>query len=272
MTRGAKVAVALVFTASAVFGADAAEPVRVPVVKIVRQIKRADYEGNRSALQHLYEKLAPFVEDKELGSRVRYWRGFALWRKALNALNGGESVDSKEMEQDLTQALEEFKAAAAADPAFVDAKAGAISCLGNTMYLHREDQARLQELLDQIKPMVQEARAAAPDNPRLIWVMGPNLWNTPPERGGGQDKAIESYLTALEAWRKQKDTVTDPLEPTWGEPELYMSLSWSYLNRTAPDLVAAEKYARMALDLVPYWHYTRDILLPQINEAKAKHH
>jgi len=32
----------------------------------------------------------------------------------------------------------------------------------------------------------------------------------------------------------------------------------------------AERQARAALELVPYWHYVRDILLRQIQEAKAK--
>jgi hypothetical protein len=48
-----------------------------------------------------------------------------------------------------------------------------------------------------------------------------------------------------------------------------MSLGWSELNRTTADLDAAEKHARSALALVPYWHYVRDILLPQIEKAKA---
>jgi len=242
---------------------------RQQVVDIVEKIRRADYENDRPALKQLHAELAPFVQDEQFGSRVRYWRGFALWRKAQNAMN--ESVDPKEIEQDLALALEEFQQAAGADPKFIDARAGAISCVGNTMYLNRENQTRLQELVTQVRPLIQEARAAAPDHPRLLWVLGPNLWNTPPERGGGQDRAIESYLAALETWRRQKGTVTDPLEPVWGEPELYMSLSWSYLNRATPDLEAAEKYALLALQLVPYWHYTRDILLPQIHEAKAKH-
>ena len=269
MTQSTRVLAALAVAVSAM---PAAESARKQVTGIVTQIRRADYENDRPSLRQLYEKLTPFVEDKEIGSRVRYWRGFALWRKAQNAMNTmNESTDAKEIEQDLTRALEEFKAASAADVAFFDAKAGAISCVGNTMYLNRADQARLQELVAQVRPMIQEVKAAAPENPRLIWVLGPNVWNTPPERGGGQDKAIESYLGALELWRKQKDVVKDPLEPAWGEPELYMSLAWSYLNRATPDLDAAEKYARMALELVPSWHYTRDILLPQINEAKAKH-
>ncbi len=33
----------------------------------------------------------------------------------------------------------------------------------------------------------------------------------------------------------------DPLEPSWGEPELLMSLAWSHLNGNTPDLDAAEQ-------------------------------
>ena len=101
-------------------------------------------------------------------------------------------------------------------------------------------------------------------------MLGPNQWNTPPERGGGQDKAIATYQKGLDAIREHKESANDPLEPTWGEPELLMSLAWSNLNRTTPDLKAAEQYAQAALKLVPYWHYLRDILMPQIRAAQAK--
>jgi len=212
--------------------------------------------------------LTPFVEDKELASRVRYWRGFALWRRAVNGFN--ESVDSKEQEQDLTQAVDEFNKAGASDPGFVDAKIGEVACLGLSAFLNQKNPARLQELMAQVSPIMKEARAADPDNPRLTWVLGPILWRTPAERGGGQAVAMETYQKGLEVARKRKGTANDPLEPSWGEPELLMSLAWSNLNRTTPDLSAAEQYARSALEIVPYWHYVRDILVVQIRDAKAK--
>jgi hypothetical protein len=49
-----------------------------------------------------------------------------------------------------------------------------------------------------------------------------------------------------------------------------MSLAYSYLNAKPSDVNAAERYARDALEIVPYWHYVRDILLPQILTAKPK--
>jgi hypothetical protein len=237
------------------------------VAPVVAQIKHSDYAGDRAAMQKGYDDLKPFLEDNALASRIRYWRGFAQWRQAINGFN--DSVNPKELEQNLKIALDEFKLALEKDPTFVDAKVGTISCLGYLAFMNRQDQTRAKELVGQIMPLVKEATDTAPDNPRLIWVRGPILWNTPPERGGGQDKAIENYQRGLGICSTIKAS-DDPFEPSWGKPELMMSLAYSYLNTTPGDVNAAERYARNALEIVPYWHYVRDILLPQILEAKTK--
>jgi uncharacterized protein len=241
---------------------------REHVVQMVSQIQRADYEGDHAALKRFYGELAPVAQTTNLASRVRYWRGFALWRRAMNGFN--ESVDPNELEEDLTQAIREFDEAVRLDPGFVDAKVGAISCLSNLIFLNRKNAARVQELAAQAVPLRKEAEAAEPANPRLLWVLAPICWYAPPEHGCSQGKAMEMDQRGLEAARKQMRIPSDPLEPSWGEPELLAALAWVNLHRAAPDLNAAEQYARSALGLVPYWHYVRDILIPQIQEAKKK--
>jgi hypothetical protein len=249
-------------------GEAATKGLRDEVIGIVTQIQRADYEGDRATLKKGYDELAPYLENKELGSRIRYWRGFALWRSAINGGND-PSTDQKELENEFNQAADEFKEALGQDPTFVDAKVGAISCLGYVAYYHRQEKERLTELLAEIFPLVREARTAAPDNPRLIWVMGPILWNTPADRGGGVDKVIENYERGLEICSRIK-APEDVLEPSWGKPELMMSLAYTYLQKNPPAVTAAERMGRGALELVPHWHYVRDVLLPQIVAAKSK--
>jgi hypothetical protein len=264
--------VILVALAAAALAAPPELP-RETVLKIVAQIQRADYEGDRSTLNSLYEQLTPFVDEPELAARVRYWRGFGKWRRGINGFN--ETPTPKDLAEDLTDGESEFAAAIQRDPGFVDAKVGAASCVGLRLFLEgvfskEKDFTRLNQIMAPISQLLKEAKAAAPENPRLLWVVGPNEWSTPTQFGGGQDKAMETYQKGLEAVRKEKGAASDPLEPSWGEPELLMSLAWSNLNRTTPDVNVAEQYARSALALVPYWHYVRDILLPQIAVAKAK--
>jgi tetratricopeptide (TPR) repeat protein len=241
---------------------------REQATRIVAQIQRADYEGDRATLKKCYDELTPFLKNEELASRVRYWRGFALWRRAINGFN--DKADPKELEQDLNTALDEFQVAIEKDPKFVDAKIGMISCNGFLLFVDINDESRRKKRIDRILALENEAIALAPENPRLIWVQGPILWNSPPERGGGQDKAIQNCARGLEICSKLKPS-DDPIEPSWGKPELMMTLAWYHLNtKENPDLPAAERYARSALEIVPYWHYTRDILLPQILAAKNK--
>jgi len=249
--------------------ATAAGPARDQVLRIVNQIKRADYEGDRVALQRLRLQLTPYIVNKDLSSRVHYWRGFALWRRAINGFN--DHVDPKDLQADLLQALDEFDDAVTKDPAFVDAKIAALGCAGYLAFgTGEKDPEHIRQWIAKGRNLQAEAQAADPDNPRLMWVDGPGVWFTPPEHGGGQAKAMEIYKKGLETIRKTKTASSDPMEPAWGEPELLMSLAWSNLNRSTPDLNAAEQNARSALDMVPYWHYVKDILLPQIQAAKSK--
>lgn len=242
---------------------------RDSAIRIVEQIKRADYAGDRPPLKRLRDQLTPAPDNKALASRELYWRGFALWRRAINGFN--ETPTPKDLEEDLNGAITDFNNSLAQDPTFVESKIAAGSCYGYLMYLNMKDPARMQEMIQHSSPLLKEAMASAPDNPRLLWVLGPIRWSSPPERGGGQDKAFDLYNRGLEIVRKGS-SATDPLEPSWGEPELLMNRAWSHLHSTTPDLKAAQTDATAALVLVPYWHYVRDVLIPQIQEAQTKAH
>ena len=89
--------------------ATSADDVREQAARVVAQIRRADYEGDRAAMQRGYDELKRFMEDQKLASHIRYWRGFAQWRRAINGFN--DAVDPKELEQNLNNALDEFKIA-----------------------------------------------------------------------------------------------------------------------------------------------------------------
>jgi hypothetical protein len=177
------------------------------------------------------------------------------------------------LQEDLKEALDEFDEASKQDPAFVDAKIGALSSVGFLAYsVHQQDpgSARIQDLIAQARQLLKDAEAAAPENPRLAWMIGPMIWNTPPERGDGQAKAMEGYEKGLKAIRNHKTTPSDSLEPSWGEPELLMSLAWSNLNRTTPDLNAAEQCARSAFELVPDWHSCGTFLCRKSKRLRRK--
>jgi hypothetical protein len=244
-----------------------AETKRRSVETLVNRVRRADYEGNRPELRRLHDELKRFLTDQKLGKLVGYWRGYALWRRAQNGFN--ESVPRAELEADLLEAVDDFDGVIAKDNSFVEAKIANGSCLLTLVFLHFKDEPGRLPYLNRAQPLLKEAQSADPDNPRLAWVLGSSRWAWPTD-GSGQAAAMEIYQKALDAQKRIRIKKKDPLWPSWGEPELLMNLAWSNLHRKSPDLVSAEKFARAALALVPYWHYVKNILIPQIAEAKGR--
>jgi hypothetical protein len=237
---------------------------RAAIAGLVAKIRTADYEGNRPELAKLFEEMAPYTHGP-FASRAYYWRGFAMWRRALNGFN--DNAGKAELAADLKSGIVEFEAALAADPEFTDTKIGLASCSVNLSVLSSPGPERMA-LFRRQWDLLGEAQKEAPKNPRLAWVLGAAQFYAPPALGGSQEKGIETYETGLESARQEQ--VADPLDPSWGEPELLMNLAFSNLNRAQPDLDAADRYARAALAQVPNWRYVRDILIPQIQAAKKK--
>jgi hypothetical protein len=263
------------FLGAAVVMWPAALHTQIKAEQIVSAIIRADYEGNRSELERLFNEaktVQPDAGNRRQEAQLHYWRGFAKWRRAINGFN--VNADNADLEGDLRTAIAEFEAARTADPSFTDPAVGIIGCLQNLTYIYRNDQAAAGEFVRRFGALFKELMQSDPRNPRLAWLSGGGRMymsqSAPPEeRAKMQALAFETFRHGLEYARSQKPPAS-ALEPSWGEPELLMSLSWASLNQSKPDVAAAEKYANEALALVPHFHYVRNILLPQIHKAKPR--
>ncbi len=232
----------------------------------VRQVRRADYAGDTELLDSLYTLSDGLLVNPKQESFLRYWRGFAMWRKGLNGMN--DKVSAPMLIQDFRGAAEEFEEALRLDREFTDAKIAEAACLMNLAFLAGSDQAEVKRLVGKFVPLLRDAEVTDPNNPRLFWVKGPMLWHLPESKGGGQARAFAAYDKGLQACETQTVKDGDSIHPSWGKPELLMNTAWSKLNSTPPQLLEAERAAIQALKLVPYWHYVRDILLPKIRQAK----
>src|SRR6266496_5752751 len=129
------------------------------VKTIVKGIQRADYEGDRKELKRLYSQMAPFVAENDLAPAVRYWRGFAMWRSALNGFN--DAVEPGQLLADLELAETEFGEVSARHPASIEAKIGTASCLANraAVLYGRKEIATASELLKASAALLKEVES-----------------------------------------------------------------------------------------------------------------
>jgi hypothetical protein len=242
-------------------GAPASDP-RIPEIqRVVAEVMRADYRADVEALGQCCDELSEWAEDPGLGDAVRYWRGFARSCSALSRIYVAKPDRATAMEE-LRGCVEDFLSVNGDLAA--DAKSLASGCLVNLASLLGSQDSAAAGLIRQSRDLMKEASTAAPDNPRVLWILGGQLLNTPPELGGGRAKALETYERGLAGMRAATAEPEDPLAPRWGEAELLMSLAFAYTSSAPPDLERAEALAREALQLQPEWKYVRDVLLPGI--------
>ena len=78
------------------------------------------------------------------------------------------------------------------------------------------DPSRGQELGEQIGMLSGKASQMGPNNPRVLLIQAEGALKTPPEYGGGADRARELITRAIAAFANDH---TAPLAPAWGQEE-----------------------------------------------------
>ncbi|HVU99108.1 MAG TPA: hypothetical protein VHE34_27990 [Puia sp.] len=69
---------------------------------------------------------------------------------------------------------------------------------------------------------LQKGMAADPNNPRLYYLQGMSLFGTPPQFGGGKDKAKPLFEKSVALF---KSAQPKPLSPTWGQQQAEQMLA-----------------------------------------------
>jgi hypothetical protein len=271
------IAAAIAVNAAGVFSAPAsgilvssnASETQRRLAALVAQVRSADYRGDRPALARLDAELAK-LPDGTLSDYRDYWRGFALWRRALNGFNEKPMPD--DLTADVQGAIARFQSALAKHPDWIEAKLALVGCWGNLIYLTGNDAEKRKAILEEAGPTFKFIMANAGDNPRALWIKGGMEMAAPPPTGGDFAKAAATLRYGVAcAWREalaNRDAA--PWVPSWGGPENLMNLAFAYSrDPKSPDRAAALAYAEGALTAVPEWHAVRDVLLPKIEAMPA---
>jgi len=85
-----------------------------------------------------------------------------------------------------------------------------------TQQMMVDPQTRWQTYGQQAGTALQKGMKLDPNNPRLYYLQGMSLFNTPPQFGGGKDKAKPVFEKAIELY---KSAQPKPLYPRWGQKQ-----------------------------------------------------
>ena len=89
----------------------------------------------------------------------------------------------------------------------------ALRNMSATQQMMVDPQTRWQTYGMQASQDLEEGLKMNPDNPRLYYLRGESIFNTPPAFGGGKDKAKPVFEKALVLFKADKPK---PLYPNWG--------------------------------------------------------
>lgn len=196
--------------------------------------KHATNGNNHQALAHYYVALADYRVNTQYDSE-------------------------KEREPLLKDAIDHLKTATNLAPENADAWALLSACYGQRLSL---DPLRGMTLGPKADEALAKAKELAPENPRVWIVSGTSDYFTPSMFGGDKERALEQFKKA--ARLAEKETVEDPLQPSWGHAEAYAWIGHAHMNAERYDEARAS--FEKALSINPKYGWVRHVLLPRLDK------
>jgi len=98
----------------------------------------------------------------------------------------------------------------------------AVENMSATQQMLVDPQTRWQTNGKDAATALQKGMAADPNNPRLYYLQGMSLFGTPPQFGGGKDKAKPLFEKSIALYKAAQPK---PLYPTWGRQQAEQMLA-----------------------------------------------
>jgi len=91
-----------------------------------------------------------------------------------------------------------------------------------TQQMMVDQQTRWQTFGQQASSALEKAKQLDPNNPRIYYLQGQSIFNTPVAFGGGKDNAKPVFEKAIDLFKKEQPK---PLYPHWGKDQAEMMLA-----------------------------------------------
>lgn len=226
----------------------------------VKKLMDASFQSDSLGLIAAIENMKPFSKQNDLAPLAHYYIAFGKWQSVLRQLN--ISPGAQDAIQLLREAVAGLDTAVRLQEGFADAYALSLNCHFALFYL---DLASRAELIQSAAALRKKALELEPNNPRVVLTDAQNIFYTPEQFGGSQEKGIARYKQAIQLFANNADRQT-PTHPAWG---LEVACAWlgnAYLIQKQPNLSAAKEAFEKALALRPDFAWVKETMLPQVEK------
>jgi tetratricopeptide (TPR) repeat protein len=181
------------------------------------------------------------VKEKEENVYLPYYVALCDYRLATYCFT---SAKMKDAEIYIMEGQKYLEKAMEADPSFGEPFALYAALLGFEIAL---DQEKAMELGFRSYEYLAKALEKEPENPRINLLKGASILFTPEQFGGGADNALEFLHKSVNLF--EKETIKDPIKPSWGKEEAYTFLGMAYKQKN--EHIEAKKFLKKALEINP---------------------
>ncbi len=234
------------------------------LIVVGKQMLRAGEDGG--SLDALYAARAAFeraLADTSLTTWGHYYIALADYRIADHLLAAGEENKGAASEH-LKATVEHLQKATEINPQAAEAYALLSSAYGRQIGLNP---IKGMTLGRKARKSLKKAAQLAPDNPRVVLCTAISDFNTPGMFGGSKEKGLQGFRRAAELFAQEEPT--DPIHPVWGHSRTYAWLGLAYQDRG--ELAPARAAFAKALAINPDFSWVKNVLLPELEKAVAKH-
>lgn len=219
----------------------------------------ANFRNDQAGLNDSIQVFTRLAADDTIAPFARYYSGWAKWAISASQFAGGDvkgAIESGEA------SAADMRAALALRSDLSDFHTGLANAL---IVVGSLDPSRFPALINEVVSARRRALELGPSNPRAVLMDAGIIFNTPPQRGGDQQKGIDRWLEAIRLFEEERRSPpANTLMPDWGLPLAYGWLSQLYLNATPPRVEEARKAAETALTLRPDFWFVREQILPKL--------
>lgn len=246
---------ALVATLFTTAIAHATEPTISPIEHATLALTQAAYD-TPEAIVKARAQIAGLQAADPKSHSLHYWVALADYRLAPRLM----SKDKKEAGRYIKDGIEHLDQALKLNPKFADAIALRAGLQGLSVAI---DPSRGMMLGMEMEEAYGRALGMEPSNPRVVLLQGINTLNKPKFVGGGADKALVTFMKAIELFAAENSGAI-----RWGHDDAY---AWAGRAAAKLDKTAdARAFYKKALEINPGNQWVEHVLLPALDKEKVK--